>query len=97
MNKEELFQCVIKRMEIFNISFEEAIKEIKEMYPKYNNTLDTFVNPNKTQVEMTCQLWQEIQTLMYIVSGVKPTEEQIQRQLGVVSFLYDREFTSTLF
>jgi hypothetical protein len=96
MDEHELYDCVIKRMKIFNISFEDAIKEIKEMYPIYEGILDKFVDPSKTQIEMTYQLWHEIETLMDIVSSRKSTEEQIQRQLGVVSFLYNREFDRVL-
>ena len=96
MDEHELYACVIKRMEIFNIPFEEAIKQIKQMYPDYIDILDKFVDPAKTQIEMTCRLWQEIENLMYVVSSRECTEEQIQRQLGVVSFLYNREFNNVL-
>ena len=93
MTDEELYQAVIRRMENFNISFEEAIKEIKEMYPEFIEILDKFIHPTKIQIAMDCTLWEQITELMGLVSySHKVSEERIQRQLGVVNFLYKREF-----
>ena len=93
MNKDELYQAVLKRMENFHISFDEAIKEIKEIYPKYSNILDEMIDPTKTRVDMSCALWVQIETLMNFVSySHKVSEERIQRQLGVVHYLYNKEF-----
>ena len=53
MNKEELYQNVIKRMKNFNISFDEAKEEIKEIYPQYADVLDELVAPEKTNIEIS--------------------------------------------
>ena len=94
MNKEELYQNVIKRIKNFNISFDETKKEIKEMYPKYADILDELVAPGKTNIEISNILWEEILNLMYIASGnsYKSSEESIQRQLGLVIYLFNKEF-----
>jgi polyhydroxyalkanoate synthesis regulator phasin len=94
MNKGELYNNVIKRMKNFNISFDEAKKEIKEMYPQYTDILDELVEPGKTNIEISNILWEEITNLMYIASGnsYKSSEENIQRQLGLVIYLFNKEF-----
>ena len=93
MNKGELYQNVIKRMKNFNISFDDAKKEIKEIYPHYSELLDELVAPEKEKVEMSRELWEEFRTLMYIIPNVKEiTEEHKQRQLGIVYHLYNKEF-----
>jgi hypothetical protein len=95
MTEAELYQAIIQRMKNFNISFEQAIKETKEIYPKYSETLDKFIEPNKTQITMSWELWKQFQQLMELASGrYETTEEKIQRQLGLVEFLYDKEFNN---
>ena len=96
MNKDELYQAVLRRMENFHISFDEAIKEIKEIYPDYKEILNEMVHPGKTKVEMDKKLWGAIETLMYIIETPDIPEEKIQRHLGVVSYLYRREFPQSL-
>ena len=95
INLVKLSECnVIKRIKNFNISFDEAKKEIKEMYPKYADILDELVAPGKTNIEISNILWEEIINLMYIASGnsYKSSEESIQRQLGLVIYLFNKEF-----
>lgn len=95
MNRFELYQAIIQRMKNFNISFRQAMKETKEIYPKYSETLDKFIEPNKTQIIMSCDLWAQFEKLMCLASGrYETTEEKIQRQLGLVEFLYDKEFNN---
>jgi hypothetical protein len=95
MNREELYYGVIQRMKNFNISFKQAIKETKEIYPKYSDILDKFIEPNKTQITMSCELWKQFEKLMCLASDrYETTEEKIQRQLGLVEFLYDKEFNN---
>jgi hypothetical protein len=95
MNREELYYGVIQRMKNFNISFKQAIKETKEIYPKYSDILDKFIERNKTQITMSCDLWEQFEKLMCLASGrYETTEEKIQRQLGLVQFLYDKEFNN---
>ena len=94
MNKGDLYDNVIKRMKNFNISFDEAKKEIKEMCPQYTDILDELVEPGKTNIQISNILWEEITNLMYIASGnsYKSSEENIQRQLGLVTYLFNKEF-----
>ena len=40
MNKEELKNALHKRMLAFGLSYKEAIEEVREIYPKYNDILD---------------------------------------------------------
>lgn len=40
MNKEELKNALHKRMLAFGLSYKEAIEEVREFYPKYNDMLD---------------------------------------------------------
>ena len=79
------------------ISFARVLfkkKEIKEMYPKYADILDELVAPGKRNIEISDILWEEIINLMYIASGnsYKSSEESIQRQLGLVIYLFNKEF-----
>ena len=92
MDKSTLYQTILRRMDNFNISFDEAKQEIKETYPHYSTLLDEIVAPNKTKVEMSNQLWEELENLMYILPNIKIAEEYKQRQLGVVYHLYEKEF-----
>ena len=56
--------------------------------------LDELITPGKTNIEISNILWEEIINLMYIASGnsYKSSEESIQRQLGLVIYLFNKEF-----
>jgi hypothetical protein len=91
-NKADFYQTILRRMDNFNISFDEAKQEIKEIYPHFSTLIDEITAPNKIKIEMSNRLWAELESLMYILPDIKIPEEYKQRQLGVVYHLYEKEF-----
>ena len=56
--------------------------------------IEKLFKEGKTNIEISNILWEEITNLMYIASGnsYKSSEESIQRQLGLVIYLFNKEF-----
>lgn len=42
MLETKLPELIVERMKNFNISFSQAVQEIKEMFPQYSEALDKF-------------------------------------------------------
>lgn len=94
MNKPQLYEAIKQRMKNFNLSFDEAREEIKKMNPQYTDILNELIAPQKIRVDINEELWEEITNLMYMASGnsYESSEENIQRKLGLVTYLFNKEF-----
>lgn len=44
MTDKQIKEAIKKRMKIFNISFEEAVEEIRQIFPQYGDILDEALN-----------------------------------------------------